>query len=235
MTEEKKETNEDIIDIEKGVNVKVKNGPIHSLNFPTEHQLILFEKKRTSPLEASRDGLKKKSYHARAAIYLWELTVKKVEGFTGKDWKDKVQTRHKIAVADSLWNNTALNEEDVIDIYGKEFVIDPGENIVTPLRILYNGKYVLTHHIMKPPGPEDFEKYEDVNSAETTKRKKNKVISIPKSTVKGKLEIYDSLFFSSKGYTKTDTAAAIPPAHKLEVLEDILSTGQDELLEEEGN
>lgn len=222
-----------LVDMNEGFCIKTRNGETHTLKYPNEGQLELFEIQKKRNMEMKQDGsIKHSDPKSRVAtVWLYDLLFVKATDQEGKEIKkEKVSILMKDAVAMTLWKNIILDPSEVVEIFGTDSVKPESIPGLFYLKVFHNSQKTLTIHQMKEPQLSHFEEWKLLNESEKEKVKKNKVVYISKNKVLRKIKLYDELFVTATGYVSLQKED-IPGTHKLEIVEELFSVTASEVLD----
>jgi len=209
----------------------------HVLRQPTVEDIHLFEKKRLEPMEIKRGEIIQKDNSTGAFAFLWGLLIISVAGYkyTGKNWKEKVPVLHKIPMAKVFGRGHILEEQEVIDQFGKDKLIESDdENIVLYYTDKQRGEELLMSHEFRTPTPEDNDEFSRIDSLSKTKTKKSKLIIKNLPTTKHLCNLYDSMIIKTKGYLDCEDFD-VPVLHKVVLIKELFNVINEQMEEIEGN
>ncbi len=208
----------------------------HVLRQPTVEDIHLFEKKKLEPMEIKRGEIEQKDNSSRAYLYLWQLIAISVEGYkySGKDWKEKVPALHQIAMAKVFGKGYLVEEQEVVDEFGKEKIILDDDNIVLYLVEKQKGENLLLSHVFTTPTPNDVDEFNRINSLSKTETKKSKIIIKSLPTTKQYCNLYDSMIIKTEGYSDCENFD-VPVLHKVVLIKELFDLSNDQMEEIEGN
>ena len=221
-----------VVDIKENFKIKLQNGETHWLQYPNDGQLELFEIQKKRNTEIRQDGSIKYSDRQPgvASVWFYDLLFVQALNKEGKELKkEKVPVLTKDAIATALWKNFILEPSEAREQFGYEIKEDviPG---LFYLSVIHDSKKTLTIHQLKEPGLSHFETWKLLNESDKERVKKNKVVLVSKNKVLKKIKLYDDLFVSAVGYSE-NKKEAIPGTHKLEVIGELFSVTDQEVLD----
>jgi hypothetical protein len=221
------------------IKAKIHNKVVtHTLRQPNLEDIHLFEKEKLSyPMEIKKGEIMQRDNTTKAYLKLWTLLAIAVEGYkyVGENWKDKVPTLHKVPMAKVFGNGYILDEQEVIDQFGKDRLIaTEDDNIVLYFTDKQKGEELLMTHEFRPPTPEDDEEFNRINSLSKAKTKKNKVIITNLPTTKAYCALYDSMIIKTNGYIECENCN-VPVLHKIVLIKELFAALNEQMEEIEGN
>lgn len=222
-----------LVDVKEDFKIKLKNGETHWLKYPNDGQIELFEGKKKQNMEIKRDGSIKHTGRQSgvASIWFYDLLFVKATNQEGKEIKkEKIPVRIKDAVATALWKNYVLEPSEVAEQFGSESLKDEVIFGLFYLEVLHDSKKTLTIHQLKEPELNHFEEWKLLSESEKERVKKNKIVYTPQNRVLKKIKLYDELFIAASGYTSSKKED-IPGTHKLEVIGEMFSVTDQEVLD----
>jgi len=216
-------------------------GKLHTLKNPNIYHINDFERTAMGQIVDRGSTTERTGNFTAAFLNLWKMCVESVGDIKGSKLHEKgvVDARCKIKVAQKLWDVTCLTHDEVVSEFGKEALVDPDKESGTVsdtlyLKVFQNGKYILTAHTLTFPDDEDILEYERIKTDAKTVTKKNKKVITPGTMFGPRIQMYNRLFVSARGYAN-NTSLGIPLIHKIEAMEYFLKDSTIEIEETEGN
>jgi len=230
---------DNLFKVDSVLKIQVSKGKYHTLRYPAKGDLKKLEIQFPERMTIDRGGdIETPSNTTARKLYLWNLLIEKVEGYPSDDLS-KVPVAHKAPVANEVLRVGAVDEDYILDHFGKDYLYESDEYAVVYTTAYQAGKEFPMFFKFNQPTEQHVSRYESA-VAYQQKRKKTKFSLTSKPRVDALCDLYQELVVDVYGYSTGDgmpiaDCAQVPTLHQVVAVDTLFKGILEELGDQEKN